>query len=290
MSRSDATGVTSPVPEYDPARMVAKRRAVRALAGAGFAAVALGAAAPAQAATEIRFVHAVPGAGPATLQVKGGEEEASVSGVRFGHAGGFASAPQGKVRLALRPAEGGKPLAIRTDALRDARYTVVAARVGDGVDLRLYRDGSAPSGTARVRVIHAATELMDARVRLGDLTIDRSLKPGASTGYRQVEPGSYDLTVTRPGGKGSLAEQKGLALSAGTATTAVVVGSGGEPTRFVVIPDDTSAPSQAPATGLGGLSDEQTPWALALLAGLLAAATGGGCWTLASRVRRGRAG
>jgi hypothetical protein len=57
--------------------------------------------------------------------------------------------------------------------------------------------------------------------------------------------------------------------------------------QFVIAADSTSAPSQAPATGLGGLSDEQTPWALALLAALLAAAGGGAAYTLASRGRAG---
>ena len=69
---------------------------------------------------------------------------------------------------------------------------------------------------------------------------------------------------------------------AGTSSTAVVVGSGGEPTKIVLAPDGASGPAAGPDTGLGGLEDGP-PWALALLVGAMAGALGGGAWLLARR-------
>ena len=76
-------------------------------------------------------------------------------------------------------------------------------------------------------------------------------------------------------------------LSAGTATTALIVGSRGEPTRIVTISDGTAAPEGAPATGFGGLASgpgDQPPRLLvALLFGMVAASLGAAGWALAGR-------
>jgi hypothetical protein len=51
----------------------------------------------------------------------------------------------------------------------------------------------------------------------------------------------------------------------------------------VVVQDAVDAPTGGPATGLGGLSDEGTPWLAALLAALAAGTLGGIAFTRASR-------
>lgn len=263
----------------------------RVLAGAAVGAFALCAATPAGAATEVRFVHAVPGAGGASLQVKGASGSATIPGVTFAHASAYKHVPSGKVTLSVVPATGKKAIAKNSETLGSGRYTAVAAAAGSAVDLRIYRDGDAVGGKASVRVIHAAPELMQAGVKVGQTQVATDLKPGATTGYKQLEPGTYDLQVDKPGKKGTmLAEKKDVPLTAGTASTVVAVGSGGKPVQFVIASDSTTAPSKAPATGLGGLSQEHTPWALALLAALLAGGGGGAAYTLASRGRRRRAG
>jgi hypothetical protein len=48
--------------------------------------------------------------------------------------------------------------------------------------------------------------------------------------------------------------------------------------QLITDTDQVAAPVGAPATGLGGLADEDSSLLMALLAGLLAAALGGGAY------------
>ena len=229
-------------------------------------------------AAEVRLVHAVPGASGAQLSVDGRELGSPVT---FGEAGSFSSAPDGSVKVTLAPGGGGKALATKTLDLEDARYTVVAAPSGRGVVLRSYRDGAPQEGKARVRAIHAAGEIEEADLEVDDRTVVRNVKPGAATPYLELEPGSYSFAMMRPGGGGGpLVKAEGVEVLAGSSSTAVVVGSGGEPTRIVLAPDGSTGPAKGPDTGLGGMQ-HGPPWALALLAGLLAGSLGLGAWRLA---------
>ena len=231
-------------------------------------------------AAEVRLVHAVPGAGGAQLSVSGRELGSPVG---FGKAGGFASTRDGSVTVTLVPGGGGKALASKKLSLRDGRYTVIAAPSGKGVVLRSYRDGSPQDGKARVRAIHAAGEIDEADLKVDDKTVARNVKPGASTPYLELPPGSYTFAMMMPGGGGDpLVKASGVELVAGTSSTAVVVGRGGEPTKIVLASDGSSGPVAGPDTGLGGL-DDGPPWALALLVGAMAGALGGGAWLLARR-------
>jgi hypothetical protein len=226
------------------------------------------------------LVHAVPGAGSAELTADGEELGGSAG---FSEATDYASVPDGSVNLELRPAGGGKALASSSKSLSDGRYTVVAWRRGERVRLDTYREERPREGSARVRAIDAAGELGEVAVRLGTTTVARAVGPGEASPYRDVEPGTYDLQVSRPrGGGGALASRKGVAVAAGTARTAVVLGSGGEATRVVLLSDGTAAPSKAPGTGLGGL-DGGVAWGTVLAAALAAGALGGAAYTLARR-------
>ena len=229
-------------------------------------------------AAKVRLVHAVPGAGGAQLSVRGRELGSPVA---FGETGRFSSMRDGRVKVTLVPGGGGKALATKTLKLGDARYTVVAAPSGSGVVLRSYRNGSPREGRARVRAIHAAGEIDEADLEVDDRTVARNLEQGAATPYLDLPPGSYSFALVRPGGGGGpLVSAKGLELVAGTSSTAVVVGSGGAPTRIVLVPDGSAGPSKGPDTGLGGM-DDGPPWGLALLAGLVAGSLGLGAWRLA---------
>lgn len=231
-------------------------------------------------AAEVRLVHAVPGAGGAQLSVSSRELGSPVD---FGEAGGYSTTRDGSVEVALVPGGGGKTLASKKLNFQDGRYTVVAAPSGSGVVLRSYRDGSPQDGKARVRAIHAAGEIDEADLKVDDKTVARNVKPGASTPYLELPPGSYSFAMMMPGGGGDpLVKASGVELVAGTSSTAVVVGSGGEPTKIVLASDGSSGPVTGPDTGLGGL-DEGPPWALALLVGAMAGALGGGAWLLARR-------
>ena len=234
-------------------------------------------------AAEVRFVHAVPGAGPAALFVAGDDAGEAA----FGEASGYTQASGGEVELTLRAPGQDEELATTTAPLGEGRNTVVAVPQGDRVELKVFEDGDASGGQGRLRVIHAVPELQMADVRLDDRTL-ASLDFGAASDYEQVEPGTYTLALTRPGGEGgALAEDPGLNLAAGTASTAVAVGSSGEPVRFVVAEDDAAAPSNGPDTGLGGMAeDDGPPWLAAAAAALLAGALGGAAWMLVAARRR----
>jgi hypothetical protein len=234
-------------------------------------------------ALELRFVHAVPGAGAASLSASGTSVGDPVS---FGGVTSYTDVRSGSQKLELTPAGGGKALATANESLGDGRYTVVASGAGGRVDLHVYRDGEAKSGKAQVRAINAAMELGNTEVALDRRAMAGNLAPGKASPWSTVDPGTYQVEAMRPSGKGgALASRSGVSLAAGTSTTALVVGSGGQPTRIVLASDSTVTPSEAPGTGLGGLSGG-TPWAAALAAALLAGALGGAAYTLASRGRR----
>jgi hypothetical protein len=241
------------------------------------------------ASATVRFVHAVPGAGPATLSVSVDGEGVSGSPVSFGSAGSRLEVPGGTATLTVAPADRGDALAKVEEELEDDRnYTVVALSEedGEGAQLRVYADEDPEAGQARLRAIHAAPELGMPDLRAGDRVVAEGLKFADATEYSEVPPGTYDLAATRAGGSGgALAEKRGVPLTAGTATTAVIVGSGGEQTRIVTLSDGTAAPQGAPATGFGGLADGGGPsrLLLALLFGLAAAGIGAAGWSLAGR-------
>jgi hypothetical protein len=244
------------------------------------------------AAASIRFVHAVPGAGAATLNISVDGAGVSSSPVSFGKVSDPLEVAAGDAKLTLAPAEGGDGLAEASETIANgAKYTVVALpkKDGKGAELKLFRDEKPQAGKARFRAIHAGPELGAPDVRVGSRVVSEKLAYGTATDYSDVPPGTQDVSITRAGGEGGpLATKPGVELSAGTAVTAIVVGSGGEPTRILTISDGTAAPAGAPATGFGGLAasdDGGAPsrLALALLFALVAAAMGAACWSLAGR-------
>lgn len=242
------------------------------------------------ASATVRFVHAAPDSGPATLSVASGGEGVSSSPVSFGSASARLEVGDGTANLTVAPADRGDALAEAEEELEDGgSYTVVVLPGEEGGDaqLRVYEDEDPEAGKARLRAIHAAPELGEPDLRAGDRVVAEKVAYADATAYTDVPPGTYDLAATRAGGSGgALAEKRGVPLTAGTATTAVVVGSGGEMTRIVTLSDGTAAPDGAPATGLGGLAgDDGQPSRLlvALLFALGAAALGAAGWSLAGR-------
>ena len=229
----------------------------------------------------LRLVHAVPGAGSARLSAG----NASGGPVGFGGVSSEIKAPAGRVTLRLLGASGNQTLASATKTLKDGRYTVVATKSGEKVSLLVFRDRGAKKGLAGLRVIHAAPELGNADVTADGKPVAQALAFEDASGYSDLEPGSYRLEAMRPSGKGgALATKSGVNLEAGTSATAVLAGSGGQPTTILVASDGAVAPPKAPKTGLGGLSGD-TPWPAALLAALAAGSIGGLGYRLAARRR-----
>lgn len=244
----------------------------------------VGPAATASASAKVRLVNAAAGARALQLEVGG----AAVDGpTEFGRVTPYANVGSGAVQLTLT---GGDKPASDSEQLTDGdRYTAVALPKGEGVELKLYHDGNAKGGSARLRVLHAAPELGSPNIQLGKRTIAEDVGFKEATPYLSVEPGAYTLAVVRPGGSDALFEKR-VSLSAGSASTAILAGSGGAKARLILATDQTKTPAGAPETGLGGLATVTTrdrPWLLVALAALLAGAIGGFAQLSLAR-RRGR--
>lgn len=236
-------------------------------------------AASALASAKVRLVNARPGSHAIGLKViVGGAAPPTIGEASFGQVTPYANVAAGSASVALsglQPGDGNPGQA--TQQLVDGdRYTAVALAKGSkGFEVRVYHDGSARSGTARLRVLHAAPELGSPNVRLGQRTIAEKVAFRDATPYLSVTPGSYALAVVRPGGTAPIFGKQ-IAVSAGTASTAILAGSGGARERVILATDDTKTPVGPPETGLGGLAGgDGPPWLLVALAALLAGALGG---------------
>ena len=248
--------------------------------------LSLAGATEAAAATQVRFLHALPGGPTADLAVSGGSGAAvTLRGVGFAKVSSQQRGPSGAVTVTLTA--GGKKVGSAKQTLADGgSYTIVAEKgSGSAPRFRVYRAGKPVAGKAEVRAVHAAPEVGRVSMTLSGQEWG-TVGYGQDTGYKPADPGTYDLTATKPGMKGTVASQKGVTATAGTAATAYAVGSAGEPTRFVLVQDAVAAPSGGPATGLGGMAGSGgAPWLSALLAALAAGTLGGLLYTRAPRGR-----
>lgn len=239
---------------------------------------------------DVRFVHAVPGVGKATLEA-GGQPVGSAG---FGEATDQVAVPAGQTAFQLS-APGGVELTGDEQLEAGKGYLLVAMATTNGAELRLFPEAAATSGDAWLRMIHAAPELGDADLSVGGKTIAKGAAFTDATDYIRLDPGDYKLAVQDPAsGDAVLAEN--VPLAAGTANTALVVGSEGEATQVVLVEDDVTAPAGGPHTGFGGLADladsvGRPDWPLTLLAaifaGLLGVGMAGARWAVRASSREG---
>jgi hypothetical protein len=217
----------------------------------------------------VRFVHAVPMVGTAQVTVAG----ESVGDAGFGEATDLSQVPAGKAPITVT-APGGVKLTADESLDAGKSYMVVAMAKGKSAELRLYTNRSATPGDAWLRMIHAAPELGEADITLGGKMVAKGAGYTADTGYQKLTPGTYEYAIEDPA-SGDAVLDGDVPLAAGTADTALVVGSGGEQARVVLVEDDVAAPGGGPHTGFGGLAGEGGPnWLLAALAGLGAGLAG----------------
>jgi hypothetical protein len=224
--------------------------------------VALGAA-------QVQFLHAVPGVGKASVSADG----RTIGTAAFGQVSSPATVPSGSTKLVLT-APGGVTLKNSARLANGATYTIVGLARGKAAAIHLYRDGGAKPGRARLRMVQAAPELGDADLALNGRVVAGSVPYRAATRYWTLPPGNEQLAVQHPGSSEMALGSASLPLSAGTASTAYVVGSKGERVRVVLVDDATTAPSAAPQTGLGGLVEDDggfRNWGTVIAAALVAA-------------------
>jgi Domain of unknown function (DUF4397) len=235
-----------------------------------------GPAASAFGFAKVRLVNARPGSGPVGLKVVvGGAAPPPVGPASYAQVTPYVRVSPGSAQISL---SGLKSSAnqVSQNFVDGGNYTAIALAKGSkGFTLKLFRDGHARKGTARLRIIHAAPELGSPNIELGQRTVAEKLAFSNATPYLSQQPGSYDVAVSKPGSSTPIFQHK-VALSAGVATTAILTGSGGAPERLVTATDDTLTPAGAPETGLGGLAGRGgRPWLLIALAAVLAGALGG---------------
>jgi hypothetical protein len=240
-------------------------------------------------ATSVRFVAAAPDVGSAELTVSVGGTDRRVGGrTDFGQVTDYIPLKTGAAKLEAKGTGGRRLARAATQLERGGHYTAVLLARDSGATLHVYRDERAQGGRAKLRAVQAAPELGKVGLRLDGEAIGEDLAYRATTDYRAVEPGKYDLEVRRAGGGGAaLASKAGVRLTAGTASTAFVMGSRGKKVRVVVATDSSAAPGQAPETGLGGLADGGPSWLLVAMAALLAGSAGGALYLRAGGARRG---
>jgi hypothetical protein len=235
---------------------------------------------------KVRFVQAIPGSGAIQLQAsEGGIDQRIGRPLGYGKIGSYEDVPAGEVELELLDAHEAAISSTRERVRNGVRYTVVAMRDRRPVVLE---DGGADGGRSSLRVVQAAPELGKVDVRLGDEAVAEGVGFGDVAPYTAVAPGAYALQVTSPKDGSMISSRGAVTLTAGTSSTAFVIGTGGEPVETVVAADRAAAPRGAPATGLGGLAGEDPQLLIALLAGLLGALAGAAIYlALTARSRRG---
>ncbi len=222
--------------------------------------------------TKARFLHAVPGAPSAQLVVHGHPPRLVSS---YGKPSAYHACRPGPAKIDLIVKGERKPVARTELEIGRGVYTVVAVPDGDKVAIRAYKDDGVAPGKASLRTIHAAGELMGADVNVDGERISR-IEQGEATGYTRVPPGRHSVSITRPGGEGGRLASASATLSAGTSSTAFVVGSAGEPTDVVLVSDQTAGPVIAPATGVIDGTDPN--WLLVLSAAMMAGSLGGAAY------------
>jgi hypothetical protein len=188
---------------------------------------------PAQALARalVRFVHGVPGVGTADVDVDG----QPIGSIGFGQYTQWHSIRSGSFTWTL--AGGGKTLAQGTSTVGNGAYDIVVLEQGSKVILGIYKAQGGEPGTALVRVIHGAPEFGSPELTIDGKEAVKSLRYLQATPYVKLPAGTHSLGAMRPGDSTPLVSVPDVHLSAGTAYSAVVLGTRGERVRVVELVD-----------------------------------------------------
>lgn len=234
----------------------------------------------------VRVAHFSPDAPAVDVYVNGNK---TLSGVPYKTVSKYLSVPSGTYRFEVRPAgadPSSKAVIDASSPLQAGQAATVAA-IGALANIqgKVYVDDlSAPtSGKAKVRVIHAASEVpaVDVAVAGGPTLFSGVSYPNA-TRYAEVAAGSYNLEV-RPAGSQNAVLSATQAVTAGNIYTIAAMGGAGKSPELLPVVDSAGMaqpPTGGAATGAGGTARDSgpspaVPAALAA-AGLLALGTAAG--------------
>src|SRR4051794_28810352 len=134
-----------------------------------------GPAASASGFAKVRLVNARPGSHAVGLKVVVGSAAPPPLGpASYAQVTPYVKVSAGTAQISLSGlrSSDGNPKQVSQSLVDGGKYTVLALAKGSkGFSLKLYRDGHARKGIARLRVIHAAPELGSPDVKLGQRTV-----------------------------------------------------------------------------------------------------------------------
>src|SRR5256885_1037135 len=175
-----------------------------------------GPAASASGFAKVRLVNARPGSHAIGLKVVvGGAAPPQVGPASYAQVTPYVKVSPGSAKISLSDlrSSDGNPNQVTQKLVDGGNYTAVALAKGSkGFELKLYRDGHARKGTARLRVIHAAPELGSPDIKLGQRTVAEKLAYMEATPYLSESPGSYEVAAAKHGSSTAIFHQK-VALS-----------------------------------------------------------------------------
>jgi hypothetical protein len=255
--------------------------AALALSPAGLgrcSALALEAAAPGKAM--IRIAHFSPDAAYVDVYVVSLNRNQLFPNVFYKNVSAYWQVNAGPFSYEVRAAgasPSSKP-AIKLTGRLQAGHAYTVAAVGPKTDLRavLLSDdmGATEVGRARVRFLDAALDLPKVDVAVDGRVLSPKLSFAAPSTYRALPVGKLRVEARRSGGGGVLLRDS-LRVRAGTVSSAVLLGGGGQPREVFAFSDATGVarmPAGGIKTGAGGAARAEgpRPSLLLLAVGLLA--------------------
>ena len=213
------------------------------------------AAAPTGSTGWLRVAHLSPDTKSVDVRVTaltGGASVYNLDSVKFGAVSPYRSMPAGVYTVAMIPAgskTGTKPMLSASVAVVAGKASTVAAfGLNKKLALKVFTDDlSTPAaGQSRIRLIQASTRTspIDVKTAAG-VSIAENAKSGTATGYAEVAPGPWELTLT---GK-NVRSVESVTLANDSVTTLLVLDTtgGGLVLRPIV---DSAAVGTVPVGGV----------------------------------------
>ncbi|ASW56063.1 DUF4397 domain-containing protein [Plantactinospora sp. KBS50] len=281
--------MTPPAPGIRPPRP-GLARAGAVLLAAVLSVVPLGPAATALAAAPVGYVRLAhlspdtPAVDVYLSKATAGAEPQVFRAVGYGQLSPYLPTPAGRYAVAMRKAgaPADQPPVLTTEVAVTAGQAYTVAGVGRYADLglRVLDDDltAPPDGRAKVRVVQASVKapVLDVAAENGP-TVATGVQFGTTTGYADVQPGSWRLQLSPPGARPTSTD---VTLAGGAVYSLLVLDADGGGLRTELRTDargGTVVPAGGVAAGGGGTAPgggSRLPLPLALGALALLAAAG----------------